>query len=100
VQAYLAKLEKDDPAKIQTLGVRGLRKLIEAELNAANRAGAEDEIEELPEPKPPRRTAQDQLNEQTINTTCWWLGCATRGLPSVAYTSSTTRCCSTTGRSS
>ena len=60
-QTYLAKLEKDDPAKPQLLGVRGLRKLIETEINAANRA-----TDEMPEPHeppaPPRLTPAEQLN--------------------------------------
>ena len=37
-QAYLARLEKEDPVKLQLLGARGLRKAIEEEIATAHRA--------------------------------------------------------------
>ena len=58
-QAYLAKLEKEEPGKLQLLGVRGLKERIEREIAAANRV----EVLEPHEPTPPRRTPAAQLNE-------------------------------------
>lgn len=58
-QAYLAKLETEDPVKLQTLGVRGLKEKVKREIAAANRV----EVLEPHEPTPPRRTPAVQLNE-------------------------------------
>jgi hypothetical protein len=59
-QAYLARLEKEDPVKLQVLGVRGLKEKIEREIAVAQRAV---EMLEPHEPTPPRRTTADQLND-------------------------------------
>jgi hypothetical protein len=62
-QAYLAKLEKEDPVRLQMLGVRGLREKIEREIAIAQRA---HEVLEPHEPTPPRRTTADQLNDVLV----------------------------------
>lgn len=59
VQAYLAKLERENPAKLQVLGVRGLRDAVSAEINAAHHA---NEMPEPREPGPRRFTPAERLN--------------------------------------